>query len=123
MKFTRSLTLAGVVTLVWLVSFIPAADAGEISGPYANRFSQSDVVQIKTAVSKERGISHSVKKIEALRPDKVAIQTATRSAVDEDTYYDFNAYKRSGTWTIDVNSIQISIEKRDFRTNGPTFIR
>ena len=123
MKLARSFTLSGILTLVWLISFIPAADAGEISGPYANRLSQSDVVQIKAAVSKERGISHSVKKIEAVRPDKVAIQTATRSAVDEDTYYDFNAYKRSGTWTIDVNSIQVSIEKRDFRTNGPTFIR
>ena len=123
MKLARSLTLAGIVTLVWLVSFIPAADAGEISGPYANRFSQSDVVQIKAAVSKERGISHSVKKIEAVRPDKVAIQTATRSAVDEDTYYDFNAYKRSGTWTIDVSSILVSIEKRDFRTHGPDLIR
>ncbi len=97
--------------------------AGEVSGPYANRLSPSDVAQIKAVVSKERGISHNVKKIEAVRADKVAIQTTARTAIDEDTYYDFNAYKRSGAWTIDANSIQLSIEKRDFRTNGPTYLR
>ena len=109
--------------LVSLVLFASSALSGELSGPYANRLSQSDVVQIKAAVSKERGISHNVKKIEAVRPDKVAIQTATRSAVDEDTTYDFNAYKRSGTWTIDASSIQVTIEKKDFRTHGPDIIR
>ena len=114
---------APLILVIGLFLSAANAGAGEVSGPYAKQLSQSDLAQIKTAVSKERGISHSVKKIEALRPDKVAIQTATRSAVDEDTYYDFNARKRSGTWTIDVSSIQVSIEKRDFRTNGPTFIR
>ncbi len=113
-------------TLVIVLAALPlVADAAplSISGPFANRLSQSDVVQIKAAVSKERGISHNVKKIEAVHPDKVAIQTTARTAVDEDTTYDFNAYKRSGTWTIDTNSIQISIEKRDFRTHGPDIIR
>ncbi|HUE40325.1 MAG TPA: hypothetical protein VMO75_00205 [Chthoniobacterales bacterium] len=64
-----------------------------------------------------------MKKIEAVRPDKVAIQTTSRTAVDEDATYDFNVYRRAGKWTIDTNSIQVSIEKRDLRTNSQTFIR
>ena len=100
-----------------------SAKSSDGSGPYANRLSAADVVAIKAAVSNARGISHSVKKIEAVSSDKVAIQTATRTAVDEDTTYDFNAYKRSGTWTIDLNSVQVTIEKRDFRTHGPDIIR
>lgn len=112
-----------IVLVVWLALSASSVRAGEVSGPYANRLSPSDVAQIKAVVSKERGISHNVKKIEAVRADKVAIQTTARTAIDEDTYYDFNAYKRSGAWTIDANSIQLSIEKRDFRTNGPTYLR
>ena len=100
-----------------------SAVAGEVSGPFANQVSPSDVAQIKAAVSKERSVSHNVKKIEAVRPNKVAIQTTARTAVDEDTTYDFIAYKRSGGWQIDPDSIQISIEKRDFRTHGPDIIR
>jgi hypothetical protein len=124
MQFMRvSLVPAGIGLVVWLFSTVPAVSAGELSGPYANRLSQSDVVQIKAAVSKERSISHNVKKIEAVRPDKVSVQTTARTAVDEDTWYTFSAYKRAGAWTIDENSIQLSIEKRDFRTNGPTYLR
>ncbi len=43
--------------------------------------------------------------------------------MDEDTTYDFNVYRRAGKWTIDTDSIQTTIEKRDFRTNGPDIIR
>jgi hypothetical protein len=100
-----------------------SAKSSEVSGPYANRLSAADVVAIKAAVSNARGISHTVKKIEAIRVDKVAVQTYTRTAVDEDTTYDFNVNKRSGTWTVDLNSVQVSIEKRDFRTHGPDIIR
>ena len=111
------------VLLIGLFLSALNADAGEVRGPYSKRLSASDVAQIKAAVAKEPGVSHSLKKIDALRPDTVAIQTATRTAVDEDTFYDFQAYKRSGRWTIDASSIQMSIEKRDFRTHGPEIIR
>ena len=96
---------------------------GEVSGPYANRVSPSDVAQIKAVLFKELHISHNVKKIVAIRPDKVTIQTSARTAIDEDTYYRFNVYKRAGAWSIDANSIQTTIEKRDFRTNGPAYSR
>lgn len=109
------------VTLTALCAF--DARAGEVSGPFAKSVSASDVVQIKAAVSKERSVAHNVKKIEAVRPDKVAIQTTSRTAVDEDTTYDFNVSRRAGKWTLDTDSIQVTIEKRDFRTNGPAIIR
>ena len=111
------------VSLILVLLCASIARAGEVSGPYANRVSPDDVKQIKAAVAKNMHISHNVKKIEAVRPDKVTVQTTARTAVDEDTVYEFNEYKRSGAWTIDTNSIQISIEKRDFRTNGPTLVR
>src|SRR5260370_26796911 len=112
-----------IVSLVFCIVSASNALSGEVSGPYANRVSLSDVTQIKAAVSKEPHISHNVKKIEAVRPDKVVIQTTARTAVDEDTYYDFSAYRRAGAWTIDANSIQITIEKRDLGNHGPIIIR
>jgi hypothetical protein len=114
------------IRIVCVISFALcplSARAGEVSGPFAKQVSPSDVTQIKMAVSKARDVAHNVKKIEAVRPDKVSVQTTARTAVDEDTFYEFNVYKRSGAWTIDTNSIQISIEKRDFRTHGPDIIR
>ena len=114
--------LVASILAFFVVSGVSAV-AGEVSGPFANRVSPSDVAQIKAAISKDRHVSHNLKKIEAVRPDKVAIQTTARTAVDEDTTYDFIAYKRSGGWQIDPDSIQISIEKRDFRTHGPDIIR
>lgn len=116
--------LAARIAVVGLIVLSGStALCGEVSGPYANRVSASDVAQIKAALFKEPHISHNVKKIVAIRPDKVTIQTAARTALDEDTYYEFSVYKRAGAWSIDVNSIQTTIEKRDFRTNGPTYIR
>jgi hypothetical protein len=100
-----------------------SALSGGVTGPYSNRISSADVSQIKSAVSKVPDISHNLTKIEAIRADLVAIQTRTRTGVDEDTYYDFKAQKRSGVWKIDPNSVQVSIEQRDFRTNGPAIIR
>ena len=100
-----------------------SARAGEVSGPFASRLSPADVQQIKAAVSKNMHISHNVKKIEAVRPDKVAVQTTARTSVEEDTSYDFTVDKRKGAWVINQNSIQITTERRDFRTNGPDFVR
>jgi hypothetical protein len=108
-----ALSIAGVATIY----------SGELSGAYASKLSAADVAQIKGVVSKDRHVSHNVKKIEALKVDKVAVQTTSRTAVDEDTTYDFNVYKRAGVWTIDEKSVQISTEYRDFRTNGPSIIR
>ena len=114
--------LAAILVAVGVLS-ASIARSGEVSGRYANRISPSDVIQIKAAVSKQRHISHNVKKIEAVRSDQVTIQTTARTAVDTDTHYEFNAYKRAGSWVIDENSIQITIEQRDLRTNGPAIIR
>jgi hypothetical protein len=115
--------VARIVSTILFTISVSSALSLDIRGPYANRLSSSDIVQIKAAISRDQQISHNVRSIEAIRPDKVSVQTTTRTAVDEDTQYEFNAYKRSGVWRIDEDSIQISIEKRDFRTNGPTYLR
>jgi hypothetical protein len=118
MRVLLSVTIAASL-IVGAATIYP----GELSGPYASKLSPADLAQIKAAVSKDRHVSHNVKKIEALKVDKVAVQTTSRTAVNEDTTYDFNVYKRAGVWTIDENSVQISTEYRDFRTNGPSIIR
>jgi hypothetical protein len=120
-------TLGVKIIPVWIAfaAFAAIAYAGslEIRGPYANRLSKADLEQIKSVVSKERAVNHTLKKIEAVAADKVHIQSGGRFAVDQDKYYEFDVYKRAGAWAIDLNSIQISIEQRDLRTNGPAVIR
>ncbi len=101
------------VPLILVIAFFVSAanaGAGEVSGPYAQQLSQSDVAQIKSVVSKQRGIPHNVRKIEAVRRDKVTIQTGGKTGMDSATYYDFNVYKRPGKWVIDASSIEISTE-------------
>src|SRR5262249_34827054 len=116
-------TIAAVLLILWLTSPAVRALPYELTGRYANRLSQTDLDQIKSVVSKERAVDHRLKKIEAVATDKVHIQSGGRFAVDQDKYCEFNAYKRAGNWVIGLNSIQISIEQRDLRTNGPAFIR
>jgi hypothetical protein len=118
-----AVTIGAVLLILWLTSPEMRALPYEFTGRYANRLSQADLEQIKFVVSKERGVDHRLRKIEAVTVDKVHIQSGGRSAVDEEKYYEFNAYRRAGAWMIDLNSIQISIEQRDLRTNGPALIR
>lgn len=110
------------ITCATIAAFAFAASP-QINGPYANRLSQSDIQQITALVSTDSRIDHRLKKIEAVRPDRVHIQTGGRTAVDEDTYNAFNVYKRAGRWVIDAASIEISIEKIVLPNNGPILIR
>jgi hypothetical protein len=117
------LTIGAVLLILWLTSPEMRALPYELAGRYANRLSQGDLEQIKSVVSKEPGVDHRLKKIEAVRPDKVQIQTGGRTAVDENTCNNFNAYKRAGKWVIDTASIEISIETIVLPNNGPILIR
>ena len=81
-----------------------------VSGPCANQLSKIDIDQIQGVVAKERGIPHNVRKMEAVRADKVAIQTGGKISMESATYYDFTVSKRFGKWTLDTSSIEISSE-------------
>ena len=120
---THVAIVAAVLLILWLTSPGLSALPYELTGRYANRLSQTDLEQIKSVVSKERAVDRRLKKIEAVAADKVQIQSGGRFAVDQDKYYEFNVFKRAGNWVVDLNSIQISIEQKDLRTNGPAFIR
>jgi hypothetical protein len=98
------------LVIVPLAFFASSARSGEVSGRYSSHLSASDVAQIKGVISKETGVAHNLKKIDAVAPDKVAIQTGGRTGMDSATYYDFIIYKRAGKWTIDEKSIEIRIE-------------
>ena len=60
------------------VPLVAYAGPPQVNGPYANRRSKADVEQIKAVVSKEPGIDHRLKKIEAVRLDKVHIQMGAK---------------------------------------------
>jgi len=64
-----------------------------------------------------------LKKIEAVRLDKVHIQTGGKTAVDTATCNDFSVYKRADRWVIDTASIEISIEPIVLPTSGQILIR
>ena len=114
---------AALIAIGFVIFSTSLALAGEVSGQYANRLSKADLDQIKSIVSKERAVDNRIKKIDAVAANKVHIQSGGRFAVDQDKYYEFDIYKKAGSWAIDLNSIQISIEQRDLRTNGPAVIR
>jgi hypothetical protein len=117
------LNLVRIAVAVVAVPLVAYAAPLPISGPSANRLSKADIEQLKALVSKEPGIDHRLKKIEAVRFDKVHIQTGGKTAVDTATYNDFNVYKRAGRWAIDTASIEISIETIVLPNNGQTLIR
>jgi hypothetical protein len=115
--------LIGVAVVAVAIPLVAFAAPFQIGGPYANHLSQRDIQQITALVSKDSRVDHRLKKLEAVRPDKVHIQTGGRTAVDEDTYNACNVYKRAGRWAIDAASIEISIEKIVLPNNGPVLIR
>lgn len=119
----RTVTLVTAALVFSLTCAEVRALAYELTGRYTNRLSQTDLEQIKSVVSQERAVDPRLKKIESVAADKVLIQSGGRFAVDQDKYYEFNVYKRARNWVIDLSSIQISIEQRDLRTNGPALIR
>ncbi len=98
------------MTIAGFALVVSTAHSGMVQGPYAKQLSQSDVAQIKNVVSKEQGIPHNVRKIEAVRPDKVVIETGGKIGLNVARYYSFNVNKRAGKWALDANSIEISLE-------------
>jgi len=98
--------------LIVLIVALPlvAFAAPRASGPYANKLSKIDIEQIQAAIAKERGVPRNVRKMEAVRPDKVAVETGGKRGMSLAVYYDFTVSKRSGKWTLDTSSIEITDE-------------
>lgn len=98
--------------LVVLTVALPlvALAAPRASGPYANKLSKIDIDQIQAAVSNEHGVPHNVRKIEAIRPDKVAVETGGKVGPNLASYYEFTVSKLAGKWTLDRSSIVITDE-------------
>ncbi len=117
------LNLMRISVAVVAVPLVAYAAPFQINGPYANRLSKADIEQLKVLASKEPGIDHRLKKIEAIRLDKVHIQTGGETAVDTATYNDFNVFNRAGRWVIDTASIEISIETIVLPNSGQFQIR
>ena len=89
---------------------VVAFGAPPVRGPYANKLSKVDVEQIQAAIAKEGGIPRNVRTLEAIRPDKVAVQTGGKRGLNMQIYYDFTVSKRAGKWVVDANSVQITDE-------------
>jgi len=72
--------------------------------------SPTDIAEIKAVVRNQRSVPKNIRRIEAVRPDKVVVQTGGKTGLDSATYYDFNVNKHSGKWIIDESSIEIISE-------------
>ncbi len=103
MRIPLGVILAGILPLI-------VFGRPPVTGQYANRLSKPDIEQIMAAVSKEGGVPHNVRTVEAVSPDKVAIQTGGKTGMGSATYYDFTVSKRSGKWVVDTSSIQTTID-------------
>src|SRR5258708_19575341 len=103
------LNLMRISVAVVAVPLVAYAAPFQVNGPYANRPSKADIEQLKVLASKEPGIDHRLKKIEAIRLDTVHIQTGGKTAVDTATYNDFSVYNPAASWLIATPSIQITI--------------
>jgi|SRR5215471_8250998 len=103
MKLRSSIALAIALPAI-------AFGAPRVSGTYANQISKIDIDQIQAAVSKEKGVAHNIRTVDAVRADKVAIQTGGKTSLQSETHYDFTVSKRSGKWMVDTSSIQIGYE-------------
>jgi hypothetical protein len=95
-----------------LVGVLPVIVFGAppIRGKCANRLLKGDVQQIMAAVSKERDIAHNVRTVDAVSPEKVAIQTGGQTGMGSATFYDFTVSKKLGKWTVDTSSIQTTLD-------------
>ena len=108
MRFTVCVKL--FVSVIGLTLCFSSVQAGEVSGKYAKRLSPTDIAEIKAAIRNQRSVPKNVRRIEAVGPDKVVVQTGGKTGLDLATYYNFNVNKRSGKWIIDESSIEITSE-------------
>ena len=76
----------------------------EVSGPFANRLSPSDIQQIKAVVSHHTDVEGSVWKLEVVRPDRAHVET--RHAKFSGGWQGTGLFviKRGGRWTVDEHS-------------------
>ena len=85
----------------------------QVVGPYANRLSRDDVHQIKLVVSTRRDIDHGIRKLEAIRPDRVHVESGHIDSLGTWKGSAFFVVKRNGRWVIDENA---GIEATNERT-------
>jgi hypothetical protein len=98
---TRSAVLVSLLILVGCA----APQTPQVTGRYAARFSDTDLQQISSLISKRRDIKHNITKITMERPYTVRVETG-RLRYTGDVQTIFMAHKRGGRWTIDESSIE-----------------
>jgi hypothetical protein len=99
-----------VVICVALIAVVGCATQRtqlEIVGPYANQLSRADIQQITALVSESEMYDHGKTTLEAVRPNKVAVNYVGYGPTIDRHYtaYTGGAYfvalKRNGRWLID----------------------
>jgi len=82
-----------------------AAEPVQVVGLYADRLSDAEIQQIKLAAS--RDLHERLRKIEAIRRDKVRVETGSESR-----YTRFTVIKRSGKWLVDQSAGVEAVDQR-----------
>ncbi|HEV2047067.1 MAG TPA: hypothetical protein VGQ95_10775 [Chthoniobacterales bacterium] len=92
-----------VLTIAVLLSGC-ASPPLQIAGPYAARLSESDVQHIKLVVSARPHIDHRIRKLEAVRPDRVHVESGHIDSLGGWKGSGFFVVKRGDKWFIDESS-------------------
>ena len=82
----------------------------QITGPYASRFFDSDVQQIKAAMAAVSRISQSVRRIDAIRRDRVRVEVGVTI---EHGWRGTELFviRRSTTWQVDKQAESTAISE------------
>jgi hypothetical protein len=92
----------GILAVVLLLS--ACVGPLEISGPFAARLSDADIRHIKLVVSAQPDVDHGIRKIEAVRPNKVRVETGHIDSFGGWKGSGFFLAKRSGKWFVDKSA-------------------
>jgi hypothetical protein len=84
----------------------------QIVGPYSARLTTADIQQIKLVVSAAH-IDHGIRKLEAVRPDRVHVESGHIDSLGGWKGSAFFVVKRGGKWLIDETA---GIEATNERT-------
>src|ERR1700680_1730271 len=86
----------------------------QIGGPYASGLSESNIQQIKLAVSAYPDIDHGIRNIDAIGPNKVRVETGHIDSFGGWIGTGLFLVKRSGKWFVDKNALPEATLERTF---------
>jgi hypothetical protein len=104
------------VVIIFLVLSACASPPVQMTGPAANRLSDTDVQEIRLLISKLPSIEHRIRVLFAVYSDKVRVVTG---AAKDKAYFGnrFTVIKRAGKWIVDKTAPDEATVERTITVN------